>query len=177
MGGHGSGRYGGGPTVEASYRLDIDSLLRSNRGIRTVFGRIVFPDGFAVDLEWSVSDPLNAWVCLRFSAEGSAGQLHKVEQRVRLCRTQPHFDGERWWFMCPRRHWQRVRMLYLPPGARHFASKGIDLPMPHSARRPLIGRCGGRARSMQGSEDLTLVLSRGRRRANPNECAGAPTAN
>ena len=50
--------------------------------------------------------------------------------------------------MCPRRHWQRVRMLYLPPGARHFASKGAHRLAYASQRETATHRAMRRARKI-----------------------------
>jgi hypothetical protein len=123
MGGNGSGRCGGRPTVEGCYRLDIETIVRSADGRSRGTARVVWQDGFAVGLEWSLDDPLYAWVQLRFSAKTYPnGRQHDVEQLVYLCRSQPHLGGDRWWFVCPRENW-RVRMLYLPRGARQFASR------------------------------------------------------
>jgi hypothetical protein len=41
---------------------------------------------------------------------------------VSLCSTVPHYGGRRWWFICPIKK-IRVAKLYLPPGARTFASR------------------------------------------------------
>jgi hypothetical protein len=123
MGGNGSGRYGGRPTVEASYRLDIESLVRATHGGSHATGRLVWANDFAVDFVWNVSDPWYPWIQLRFSAEDYPDRRrHDVEQFVHLRRTRPHLGGDRWWFECPRNK-RRVRMLYLPLGAIRFASR------------------------------------------------------
>jgi hypothetical protein len=114
MGGPGSGQHGGHWTVEGSYRLDIETLVRSmrGRGARGT-GQIVWPNEFAVDFEWDVSDPLYAWVNLR---------QREVDQLVYLYHTRPHLGGDRWWFVCPGED-RRARMLYLPPGAKLFGTR------------------------------------------------------
>lgn len=125
MGGSGSERLGGGrPLVENCYRLDIETLVRSIAGRSSGIGKIVWQNDFTVSFEWSVSDPLYAWVQLRFSAKDylDEDRQHDVEQLVYLCRSQPHLGGDRWWFACPREH-RRVRMLYLRLGAGLFAPR------------------------------------------------------
>ncbi|MGH8063668.1 MAG: hypothetical protein ACRERE_00220 [Candidatus Entotheonellia bacterium] len=52
-----------------------------------------------------------------------------VECSIVLTTTTPNFGGVRWWAWCPfigssERCLQRVRCLYLPPGAREFACRG-----------------------------------------------------
>ncbi len=45
-----------------------------------------------------------------------------VEQIITLTATRPRFGGVRWWFCCPSSG-ARVRALFLPPGARRWASR------------------------------------------------------
>jgi hypothetical protein len=52
-----------------------------------------------------------------------------VECMIVLTTTTPNFGGVRWWAWCPligssERCLQRVRLLYLPPGAKIFACRG-----------------------------------------------------
>jgi hypothetical protein len=52
-----------------------------------------------------------------------------VEYMIVLTTTTPQFGGVRWWAWCPfmgssERCLQRVRCLYLPPGAEEFACRG-----------------------------------------------------
>ncbi|MDZ4775155.1 MAG: hypothetical protein SGJ23_00035 [Alphaproteobacteria bacterium] len=54
---------------------------------------------------------------LRYVCDGAP-----VRQTVRLVASTPRFGGVRWWFVCPVTG-RRVRALYLPPGARMFASR------------------------------------------------------
>jgi hypothetical protein len=118
MGGPGSGQHGGRQTVEGSYRLDVETLVRSMRGRGTRgSGQVVWPNKFVVNFGWDVSDPLYGWINLYFSAED-----RDCHQLVYLYRTQPHLGGDRWWFVCPGED-QRLRMLYLPPGAKRFGSR------------------------------------------------------
>jgi hypothetical protein len=45
-----------------------------------------------------------------------------VHLMIRLVSTAIHSGGRRWWFTCPTTG-ERVRKLYLPPGATRFAGR------------------------------------------------------
>lgn len=49
-------------------------------------------------------------------------RIGSMEQRVRLVSYQRHFGGRQWYFRCPVTY-DRVSVLWLPPGARSFASR------------------------------------------------------
>ena len=129
MGGFGSGRGGGGPTVESALRLDIDDMMRWG-GIRAgshLAGEMrlhqLYGDDIDVKFESLVGDPWNSWLCLRYSmADYRSGEEFKIDDKVCLAPTRPHFGGLRWWFVCPHLN-RRVRKLYLPLGGRHFWSR------------------------------------------------------
>ncbi len=53
------------------------------------------------------------WLTLKIGA---------LDQRIELRATQRHFGGEQWYFVCPVTG-RRVSVLWLPPGARRFASR------------------------------------------------------
>jgi hypothetical protein len=46
----------------------------------------------------------------------------RQQQRLALIGVSRHFGGRQWYVTCPRT-WKRVRVLYRPPGAIHFASR------------------------------------------------------
>jgi len=50
------------------------------------------------------------------------GEPLKIDDKVYLAPTRPHFGGLRWWFVCPHLN-RRVRQLYLPRSGRHFWSR------------------------------------------------------
>jgi hypothetical protein len=58
-----------------------------------------------------------AWLQLQCITEDGS-----VNQSLWLTHTHPHFGGLRWWFWCPVMN-VRAGKLYLPPGARLFASR------------------------------------------------------
>jgi hypothetical protein len=128
MGGLGSGRTGGRPTVESAYVLEIGVLARA--------GALTGPGG-ELTLSWRRStnkDPLAEGTITTVFEEGSnririslrrgvkGHQETLPTQFVWLEKTVPPFGGSRWWFVCPRAD-KRVSKLYLPPGARVFASR------------------------------------------------------
>jgi hypothetical protein len=129
MGGFGSGRSGGRPTVERAVRLDIDSMmcwgeiqpgfhLGGEMRLHQFYG-----DDIEVKFESLAGDPENSWLRLRYSiADYWSGEELKIDDKVYLAPTRPHFGGLRWWFVCPYLN-RRVRKLYLPLGERHFWSR------------------------------------------------------
>jgi hypothetical protein len=80
-----------------------------------------------------LSDPAKASVFLEYELDGVL-----VNNRVQLVHTVQPF---RWWFICPLKN-LRVAKLYLPPGARRFASRKA-----HS----LIYRCQVQPRRLTSS--------------------------
>jgi hypothetical protein len=52
MGGFGSGRYGGGPTVESTFRIDIDSLRR--HGLIRLGAPVAVSSGFPAPITTSM---------------------------------------------------------------------------------------------------------------------------
>jgi hypothetical protein len=156
MGGVGSGRYGGRPTVEASYCLNIETFVRSIPGTRAT-GRLVLRNDFTIDFEWNVGDPLYSWIELRYSTEDYPDRRrHDVEQFVYLCRTRPHLGGDRWWFVCPQEN-RRTRMLYLPLGARRFASRRAHRLGYASQRETIKGRAIRRVRKITAKLGVSSV--------------------
>jgi hypothetical protein len=128
MGGFGSGRNGGRVCVESAIRLNVDTLL-GQCGIRrggSVKGTYVFDfydQELSIDFECHVGNPRASWLRLRYQiCEYWTGEPHDIDELIYLVATRPRFGGLRWWFVCPRTH-RRVLMLYLPLGARRFASR------------------------------------------------------
>jgi hypothetical protein len=102
MGGFGSGRGGGGPTVESALRLDIDDMMQWGAirpgshlggGMRL---HQLYGDDIDVKLESLAGDPENSWLCLRYSmADDWSGEELKIDDKVYLAPTRPHFGGLR----------------------------------------------------------------------------------
>jgi hypothetical protein len=128
MGGFGSGRSGGGPTVESALRLDIDSMMR--RGAIQpdchVTGEMHFnfyDDQIDVTFESRTGSDGDNWLRLRYEmTDYWSGQEVEIDDKIYLAATRPRFGGLRWWFVCPRLN-RKVRKLYLPLGGRHFWSR------------------------------------------------------
>jgi hypothetical protein len=84
----------------------------------------------------------NANLRLQYQMDGMP-----VDYRVRLSSEEQGWWGRRWWFRCPLSG-IRVTKIYLPPGARHFASRqahgltygsrGERLSLPHPTHDPVI---------------------------------------
>ena len=72
MGGRGSGRQGGRPTVESAWRFDIDTLVRAGaiKPGAYVEGNLNLPswdDELAIEFESSATNPRNSWLRLRYA--------------------------------------------------------------------------------------------------------------
>jgi hypothetical protein len=128
MGGYGSGRSGGRPTVESALRLDIDAFTR--RGVIQPGARVLcemqfsfYDDELDVRCETHVADPWNSFVRLQYvMVDYWTGEKLAIDDKILLATSRPKFGGLRWWFVCPRLN-RRVRNLYLPLGGRHFWSR------------------------------------------------------
>jgi hypothetical protein len=125
MGGYGSGRGGGRPTVESALRLDIDAMIRwgvicpgAHLGGEMRFD--FYDDRLDIKFVARVGDPWRSCLRLQYSiADYWTGEELQINDRIYLATSRPHFGGSRWWFVCPRTD-RRVRKLYLPLGGRHF---------------------------------------------------------
>ena len=128
MGGFGSGRDGGRPTVEDGLTIDIALMLRrgwvrvgvigtgsQNWSCR---GELIA----SVSHRFDMSDPDQAEMTLFYTRTPRNGPPEKVEQCLRLTYTRPHYGGRRWWIICPYSG-RRVLKLHLPPGGDRFASR------------------------------------------------------
>lgn len=128
MGGLGSGRSGGRPTVESSLALPVRTLLKGRGERREWSGELTYirngrPSGslrFAVRL-----DPENysGVVAVRHKRQNPWGELEAPEPyAIKLTATDQPFGGMRWWLICPvsGRH---CAGLFLPYRARKFGSR------------------------------------------------------
>jgi hypothetical protein len=153
MGGFGSGRHGGGPTAETAFRIDIDalcrdSLIRLGRGGCVIRFSGPYHD-LDVEIETHIDDPWNGWVRLKYGmTDYCSGQEFKIDNKVYLAATRPHFGGLRWWFVCPQLN-RRVRKLYLPLGGRHFWSRRAYELAYASQRETKFDRALRRARKLR----------------------------
>jgi hypothetical protein len=106
--------------LESGLSLDINRLARK-RFIR--FGALTLPVG----IRWSnsytgvasgvisadMSNPDLGWFRIR---------IKQLDQRITLVSRSRHFGGQQWFFICPRTA-RRAMVLWMPPGARSFASR------------------------------------------------------
>lgn len=130
MGGHGSGRKGGRPTVESCLTLNLSHLFKSGAlkpgaaisdvlrwtNVRT--GQEVASVGFEAQL--GTEDGL---IRLRWtSTDHRSGEKRQCETSIALTTSLQHFGGRRWYFLCPRTG-RRATRLHLPSGADAFATQ------------------------------------------------------
>ena len=140
--------------VENSFVLSIGDVVGKNSPHQGSMRIIVvrppkagaFPVEQPIEAHTDLWDRTRAYLRLSFEADGVG-----VDQHVQLTCTEPPF---RWWFVCPSMN-IRAAKLYLPPGARQFASRKAH---------GLIYRCQVEPRRhMQLSPDAVRLLRRVRR--------------
>jgi hypothetical protein len=153
MGGYGSGRTGGQPTVESALRLDIGAMMRWGciRPGAHLQGEMTlhfYDDELAIKFESRVGDPWDSWLRLQYTIHDYwTGDPYEIDDKIFLTTTRPSFGGLRWWFVCPRLN-RRVRKLYLPLGGRHFRSRRA-YRLPYSSQRETVhGRAMRRAEKL-----------------------------
>jgi hypothetical protein len=122
MGGSGSGRYSGRPTVDGSARIELPRLKRSG----------FLKPGSRVSGAWSWSRGDEPWgsvsltVWVGFEGRGRLSLDYvvdglPVEQQIELEGVPMRFGGHRWYARCPASG-RRCTTLVLPNGGRRFAS-------------------------------------------------------
>ena len=130
MGGCGSGRSGGRPTVERSLTLDLPRLFKDGwlkpgarasgtlRWTVVSTGRETASVGFQSDLGEESGHVQLHWT----STDRRTGEARQCETRIELATRPQPFGGRRWLFICPRTGANATR-LHLPPDANAFASR------------------------------------------------------
>jgi hypothetical protein len=130
MGGYGSGRWGGRPTVESSITLDLSRLFKTGwLKIRaTTMGTLRWlaastgDEIASVDFESRLGEEAG-YVKLRWTATDLlTGEKRRCENHIALTTKPQAFGGRRWWFICPRTG-RLVSRLHLPCGAYSFACR------------------------------------------------------
>ena len=123
MGGLGSGRHSERHTVERSLLLDVKDLIQNGSLVpgSHVNGRLEWYRRGQLVLsaayEASLILPEDSWIHLSYLRGGK-----RLETKIYLALTQPHFGGARWWFVCPEEN-EHVAKLYLPPDGEQFVSR------------------------------------------------------
>lgn len=130
MGGYGSGRSGGRPTVESSLTLNLPRLfntgwLKANTWTSGTLrwsivgtGEETASMGFEARLGEEEGDIRLRWT----STNPWSGEKRQCENRIMLTTSQQPFGGRRWWFVCPHTG-RRAARLHLPSGANTFACR------------------------------------------------------
>jgi hypothetical protein len=122
MGGRGSGwQRERKTTVEEGLILDIKVLVAKGALVPGAYrrGSLTWQcDGSEFEYESELRQDGTGSLFLRCVGPGQ-----QFCHWVSLCSTVPHYGGRRWWFICPIKK-IRVAKLYLPSGARTFASRG-----------------------------------------------------
>ena len=141
MGGYGSGRRGGRPSVESSRRIELSKLKRAGylkMGSQT--SRVwSWHNNWgehtgSVNVRCNVIDQFRAELEISCSLNGEP-----TFQRIALESMPMRMGGRRWFAICPKTG-RRCTVLALPNGARHFASiRAYRLPYA-SQSEDTIGR-------------------------------------
>ncbi len=130
MGGYGSGRSSGRPTIEQGLKLDLRLLRRRGQ---------FCPDGhqYNINLQWTYTYTEEkianvgmsycagleeGWLRLSYTSTPYGGEPIKVNETFWLERFPQPFGGCRWYIICPTTN-RRCQCLYLPPGATRFRSR------------------------------------------------------
>ena len=121
MGGYGSGRSGGRPTVERSLTLDLRSLFKdgclkvgawtfgSLRWTVVSTGEETASMGFHSQLGENTGYIRLHWT----STNRGTGEVRQCENRITLTARPQPFGGRRWFFICPRTG-ENATKLHLP---------------------------------------------------------------
>ncbi len=100
--------------LESGPKLDVARLIpkRASRPGTTIYCSLAYSSDEIIRIEVRLWD---GWGDLDVSRGDT-------QQRLRLVSSERHFGGRQWFVTCPVT-WQRVRVLYCPPGATIFASR------------------------------------------------------
>lgn len=130
MGGYGSGRYGGRPTVEDGLTLNLPRLFKTGwlkpnasiygtlRWTRVSTGEETASIGFQSNLGDESGHIRLHWT----STNRWSGEKRQCENQITLTTRPQPFGGLRWFFICPGTG-KCAAKLHLPSGAYTFASR------------------------------------------------------
>lgn len=129
MGGNGSGRWGGRPTVESSLTLDLSRLFKagwlkpraSTRGTLR-WSAVGIGEVASVDFESCLGEKTGHMHLRWTSTDRLTGEKRECQNHITLTTRPQPFGGRRWWFICPRTG-RLASRLHLPSGAYAFARR------------------------------------------------------
>jgi hypothetical protein len=97
MGGLGSGRTGGRPTVESARQLDIDRMIawgaiRPGDHLAGEMTYNFYEEEIAIKFESLVGDPWDSWLRLKYRIHDYwSGEPYEIDDKIYLATTQPPF--------------------------------------------------------------------------------------
>ncbi len=132
MGGRGSGRqmfWSDITKLNDGLRLDINKLVRDkliaadrwNHGTLKWTSTRTGEDRGNIGYEINTRTPSDMWLRVYYTST-IRGEKHKMDYKIRLTTTQPHYGGRRFWFICSLMG-KKTSVLYSPPGSKWFASR------------------------------------------------------
>jgi hypothetical protein len=147
MGGFGSGRRFGRPTVEESLVIDLAWMLREGlaKPGANVAGHLTWSSWHRPIMQLEYKALMATQGSERLEISGREVQAHQV---VKLSYTTPNFGGKRWWMLCPYRG-SLANKLYLPPGGDQFASRQVHRLSYRSERATALDRALERMIALQ----------------------------
>jgi len=152
MGGYGSGRSGGRPTVEDSLSLNLSHLFKTGwlKQGAWICGTIVGTGEEAASIGFEARlGEKDGYVRLHWtSTNRRSGEKRQCENRIELTTRAQPFGGRRWWFVCPRTG-QLAERLHLPSGADTFACRKAYRLAYRSQRETPCDRAISRAFSLR----------------------------
>jgi hypothetical protein len=105
--------------LEGGLKLDLNQLIRR---------RVIVP-GYRSDVPPLVSwaNTGDATAQLSYNLQGTTSgwlriKMDSRDQWIELSACERHFGGRQWYFLCPHTY-RRASTLWMPPGARSFASR------------------------------------------------------
>lgn len=126
MGGNGSGRQGGRPTVERtnSIVLSIHKVMRDFDGVNQMTKRCTWPDSIDGEMTATIrpQETHPPLVELRYRFDHFSRDTGPQIQYIDVGWSPCPFGGRRWWWHCPKSDLP-VTKLYLPNGGIHFWSR------------------------------------------------------
>lgn len=132
MGGRGSGtwyRWDTKTKLDDGLRLDMNKLIRDKLVKPNVhaYGTLTWTSTRTgeergnIGYEVNTRNPDDMWLRVYYTST-IHGEKHKMDYKIRLTMTTPHYGGKRFWFLCPLTG-KKSSVLHSPPGSKWFASR------------------------------------------------------